>query len=324
MSEFLRGIVSSYTIQIVALGAAVLGITSGTLGSYAVLRRQALLGDAMSHAALPGIVIAYLLLGTRELAVLLLGAAVAGWLAALLMITIIRHSRIKEDTALGMLLSVFFGFGLVLLAFAQKQPSAAQAGLTKFLFGQAASVVQRDVLTMAVIGGLAIGLMLLFWKEFKLLSFDPEYAAILGLPVRLLDIGLTSLIVVAIVVGLQMVGVVLMSAMLVAPAVAARQWTDRFGVMVVLTGSFGAVAGVAGAVLSATARGLATGPMIVLCISTIVTVSLLFAPNRGVVWNWFQHQRNRRRLRAALAQGEFPDTGRTVEPRLPEQPGVQG
>lgn len=324
MNDLLTQLLSSYTLQIVGLGAAVLGITSGTLGSFAVLRRQALLGDAMSHAALPGIVVAYLLLGTRELSVLLLGAAVAGWIATLLMISIIRRSRIKEDTALGMLLSVFFGFGLVLLAFAQKQPSAAQAGLDTFLFGQAASVVQRDVVTMAVIGGVAIALLLLLWKEFKLLSFDPDYAASLGLPVRLLDIGLTSLIVVAIVVGLQMVGVVLMSAMLVAPAVAARQWTDRLGVMVVLAGSFGAVAGVAGAMLSATARGLSTGPMIVLCVSAIVAVSLLFAPKRGLIWNWVQQRHTRRRLREALQQSVDPEVGHAGEPRLPDQKGVQG
>ncbi|NJK78560.1 MAG: metal ABC transporter permease [Chloroflexaceae bacterium] len=294
----------SYTIRTVALGAAVLGIISGMLGCYAVLRRQALLGDAMSHAALPGIVLAFLLTGGRELPVLLLGAAVAGCVATLLLSAITSSTRIKEDSALGMLLSVFFGFGLVLLTFAQKQPSAAQAGLDTFLFGQAASLVQRDVITMASIGAVALTIMLLFWKEFKLLSFDPDFASTLGLPVRLLDIGLTSLIVIAIVIGLQTVGVVLMSAMLVAPAVAARQWTDRLGLMVALAGLFGALAGVVGAVLSATARGLSTGPMIVLSVSMIVVLSLLVAPNRGLIWNWLQQQRTRRRLQHAITHGD--------------------
>ncbi len=304
MLELLSQLFTDYTIRTVALGAAVLGIVSGTLGCYAVLRRQALLGDAMSHAALPGIVLAFMLTGMRELSLLLLGAAVAGWVAALVMMAITHHSRIKEDSALGMVLAVFFGFGLMLLSFAQKQPTAAQAGLDTFLFGQAASLVERDVVTMALIGGVSLGLMLLFWKEFKLLSFDPDYAATIGLPVRLLDIGLTSLIVVAIVIGLQTVGVVLMSAMLIAPAAAARQWTDRLGLMVLLAGVFGALSGIIGAIISATARGLSTGPTIVLVVSAFVVVSLLLAPNRGLVWKWVHHIRNRRRLHAAQQRGE--------------------
>lgn len=304
MFDLLYQLFTDYTIRTVALGAAVLGIVSGTLGCYAVLRRQALLGDAMSHAALPGIVLAFLLTGVRELSLLLLGAAIAGWVAALVMMAITQNSRIKEDSALGMVLAVFFGFGLVLLAFAQKQPTAAQAGLDTFLFGQAASLVTRDVITMALIGGVSLGLMLLFWKEFKLLSFDPDYGTTIGLPIRLLDIGLTSLIVVAIVIGLQTVGVVLMSAMLIAPAAAARQWTDRLGLMVVLAGGFGALSGVIGAVISATARGLSTGPTIVLVVSSFVVVSLLLAPNRGLVWKWVHHTRNRRRLQAAQQRGE--------------------
>jgi manganese/zinc/iron transport system permease protein len=304
MLDLLYQLVTDYTIRTVALGAAVLGIVSGALGCYAVLRRQALLGDAMSHAALPGIALAFLLTGVRELPVLLLGAAIAGWVATLVMIAIVNSTRIKEDSALGMVLAVFFGFGLMLLAFAQKQPTAAQAGLDTFLFGQAAALVERDVWTMALIGAVALGLMLLFWKEFKLLSFDPDYGATIGLPIRLLDIGLTSLIVVAIVVGLQTVGVVLMSAMLVAPAAAARQWTDRLGLMVLLAGVFGALAGVIGAVISATARGLSTGPTIVLTVSTIVVVSLLFAPNRGLIWSRLRHQRNRRRLRTPARQDQ--------------------
>jgi manganese/zinc/iron transport system permease protein len=305
MLDLLYQLFTDYTIRTVALGAAVLGIVSGMLGCYAVLRRQALLGDAMSHAALPGIVLAFLFTGMRELSLLLLGAMVAGWVAALVMMAITHHSRIKEDSALGMVLAVFFGFGLMLLSFAQQQPTAAQAGLDTFLFGQAASLVERDVVTMALIGGVSLGLMLLFWKEFKLLSFDPDYAATIGLPVRLLDIGLTSLIVVAIVIGLQTVGVVLMSAMLIAPAAAARQWTDRLGLMVLLAGVFGALSGIIGAVISATARGLSTGPTIVLVVSAFVVVSLLLAPNRGLVWKWVHHTRNRRRLHAAQQRGEL-------------------
>lgn len=286
--DLLITLFTDYTLRTVALGAIVLGVVSGALGCFAVLRRQALLGDAMSHAALPGIVLAFMLTGQRSPLPLLIGAAVAAWLAALLLTTIARTTRVKEDSGLALVLAVFFGLGMVLLSWLQKSPDAAQAGLKSFLFGQAAALVERDVLAMAALGLPALVLVALFWKQFKLISFDPDYAASLGMPVRAMDLLLTTLVVVAIVIGLQTVGVVLMSAMLIAPAAAARQWTDRLGLMVLLAGLFGAVAGVAGATISATARGLSTGPTIVLCIGAITLFSLFLAPNRGLVWGWLR------------------------------------
>jgi manganese/zinc/iron transport system permease protein len=190
-----------------------------------------------------------------------------------------------------MVLAVFFGLGLVLLSLLQQRPDAAQAGLQSFLFGQAATLVERDVWVMLALGIPALVLVALLWKQLKLISFDPEYAASIGLPVGALSVLLTSLVVVAIVIGLQTVGVVLMSAMLVAPAAAARQWTDRLSLMVILAGLFGALSGVVGAVISATARGLSTGPTVVLCMSAITLVSLLLAPNRGLVWAWLRGRR---------------------------------
>ena len=287
---------TDYTLRSIALGAAALGVVSGILGCFAVLRRQALLGDAMSHAALPGVVLAFMLTGSRAPLALALGAAIAGWLGALAVLTIARMSRIKEDSAFGIVLSVFFAFGMVLLTILQRSGQGGQAGLDKYLFGQAAALVTSDVITIVALGTIVLTLLVLFWKEFKLLSFDPDYAASLGYPVRALDMLLTSLMVLAIVIGLQLVGVVLMSAMLVAPAVAARQWTNRLGVMALLAGGFGALAGVTGAVISATGRGLSTGPVIVVCISVVVLVSLLIAPGRGLLWEWRHHRANRRRF----------------------------
>ena len=298
ISQLLYDLLFDYTLRTVALGSAILGIVSGALGSFAVLRKQCLLGDAISHAALPGIVIAFLITRSREPAVLMLGALIAGWLATLFMLNIIRTTRIKDDSALGLVLSVFFGMGLMLLTFTQKLPDATQAGLDKFLFGQAATLLQSDVITMAIIGTLAIVLLMTFWKEFKLITFDPEFAASLGYPVRFLDVLLTTLLVIAIVIGLQTVGVVLMSAMIVAPAAAARQWTDKLKFMVILGGLFGALAGVSGTLISGSAEKLPTGPVIVLCMSVIVMFSMLFATNRGLVWNWFRNLHNRRSLRA--------------------------
>lgn len=294
--DFINQLFFDYTIRTVALGAAVLGIVSGALGTFALLRRQSLLGDAMSHAALPGVVLAFMLTQSKAPIVLILGAAVAGVIGTALMIGITRNTRIKEDSALGIILSVFFGLGLMLLTFLQRNPTANQAGLNSFLFGQAATLLVRDVITMSAFGGVVLLLVVLFWKEFKLLSFDQDFGASLGYPMQLLDILLTSLLVIAIVIGLQAVGVVLMSAMIVAPAAAARQWTNRLGVMIIIAAVFGATAGVSGALISSLGSGLSTGPVVVLCASVIVAISLLFATNRGLLWTWFQQQRNRRVL----------------------------
>ena len=288
-----------YTLMIVAIGAALLGAVSGSLGTYAVLRRQSLLGDAISHAALPGVAIAFLLTGSKTPLILVLGAALAGWLGTLLILSIVRLTRIKYDSALGIVLSTFFGFGLVLHTLIQRTGNANQAGLDTFLFGQAATVLESDVLTIGILGGVAIIIMFVFWKELKLLVFDEGFAASLGFPIRVLDILLTSLLVIAIVLGLQAVGAVLMSAMLVAPAVAARQWTNKLSLMMFLAACFGALAGVSGTIISSSASRIPTGPTIVLCATVVVGLSIAFAPNRGLLWDWLRHQRNKQDLKVA-------------------------
>jgi manganese/zinc/iron transport system permease protein len=225
-----------------------------------------------------------------------MGATAAGWLGTLIILAIVRTTRIKEDSAIGLILSVFFGLGLVLLTFIQKQPYASQAGLDKFLFGQAAALLEKDVITMAVMSAIVFLFLMLFWKEFKLISFDPDFSVSLGLPIRKLDVLLTTLLVIAIVLGLQTVGVVLMSAMVVAPAAAARQWTDRLGLMVLLSSLFGALSGAIGAIISGTMEHLPTGPAIVVTMSFLVLFSFLLAFNRGLVWKWIREQSNRRKL----------------------------
>ncbi|MFP4437385.1 MAG: metal ABC transporter permease [Chloroflexaceae bacterium] len=305
--EYLLDLVFDYNVRNIALGSAVLGIISGALGCFAVLRRQALLGESVSHAALPGIVLAFMVFGTRASLVLLLGAALAGWLAMLSLIAIVRLTRIKDDAAFALLMSVFFGGGLVLLTIVQKSTMAGQSGLDSYLFGQAAALMTDDVLTMGGMGLLILTMLLLFWKEFKLLSFDRAFGASQGFPMLTLDVLLTALLVLSTVIGLKAVGVVLMSAMLVAPAAAARQWTNHLGLMVALAGLFGALAGVSGALISTLARGLATGPAIIVCISLLVICSLLVAPNRGLVWEWLQTHRNRQRLRAELRTLQEPE-----------------
>ena len=301
----LRELVTDYTLRTTALGAVALGITSGALGSLAVLRRQALLGDAISHAALPGVALAFLLTGSKAPLALIVGAAVAGWVGTLLIMSIVRTTRVKYDTALGLVLSVFFGLGLVLLTLIQRRPDATQAGLDTYLFGQAAALLQRDVITIGVLGAAALLVALAFWKEFKLLAFDADFAASIGMRVRAFDVLLTGLLVVAIVIGLQTVGVVLMSAMIVAPAAAARQWTDRLSVMMATSALVGALAGVTGAVVSSRVDRMPTGPTIVLCLTTLVVISLLFAPNRGLVWNRIRAHRRAAGLRLGAVLGDL-------------------
>lgn len=296
--ELLLTLLRDYTFQTVALGSALLGVVSGVLGSFAVLRKQSLLGDGVSHAALPGVVLAFLLTGNKNTEVLLLGALLTGLLATFLIVTVVKHSRIKFDSALALVMSVFFGLGMVLLTYSQKVPNANQAGLKRFIYGQASTLLKRDVILMAACGAVLLTLVVLFWKEFKLFAFDPEFARTLGFQTGRLNLLLSFLVVVTIIIGLQTVGVVLMSAMLITPAVAARQWSDRLCVMVGLASAFGAVSGVAGTLLSSAVPGLPTGPVIVVCITMIAIVSLLFAPGRGILHRMYQRHRNRVRFQA--------------------------
>ena len=311
----------------ITLGTAVLGGVCGMLGSFAVLRKQSLLGDAISHAALPGIALAFLFLGelnpfntllaelfgkifgrdfsfsvlgffiSNKSITVLLGALISGLLGTFLIRGIITKTHLKSDTALGLVLSLFFGFGMLLLTFIQKQPNANKAGLDKYLFGQAATLLASDVWLLAITGSISVIILFIFWKELKLLVFDADYTRTLGFNVKFLDILITSFIVLAIVLGLQTVGVVLMSAMLLAPAAAARQWTNKLWIMVILAAFFGAFSGVLGTAISASTTGLSTGPVIVLVASFFVLVSFIFSPERGILFKEIRKFKNRKDLK---------------------------
>lgn len=296
ITEYIKLVFTDYTLRTITLGTAILGAVTGMLGSFAVLRKQSLLGDAISHAALPGIAIAFLLTGTKDSNILLLGALISGLIGTFWIRGIIKKTHLKSDTALGLILSLFFGFGMLLLTFIQKQPNANQAGLDKYLFGQAATLIERDVWMMAIVTGICLFVLLLFWKEFKILLFDADYTKTLGFNTKTIDILITSFIVLAIVLGLQTVGVVLMSAMLLAPAAAARQWTNSLGVMVFLAAIFGAFSGVFGTAISASQNNLSTGPVIVIVASIFVLVSFIFSPTRGLLFKQIRFLKNRRDL----------------------------
>ncbi|MBW7939410.1 MAG: metal ABC transporter permease, partial [Candidatus Omnitrophica bacterium] len=260
--------------------------------------KRSLLGDAIAHATLPGVCLAYLSTGSKEPYVLLLGAITTGWLGTLCVDWIRRFSPVKEDAAIGIVLSVFFGAGILLLTTIQSMGQASQAGLDKFLFGQTASLMKRDIL---ILGGLAFFLCVvcfLAFKEFKLLCFDVEFARSIGLPVRLLETVLTTLVVAAIAIGLQMVGVVLMAALLITPAAAARQWTDNLTRMVWLSGLIGAFSGVAGSFISSLAPRMPTGPWMVVTFSILFGLSLILSPQRGYLTRLFRHTQTRTTIAA--------------------------
>ena len=291
---------SDYTFLIVATATMFLGAISGILGSFAMLRKQSLLGDGISHATLPGVVLAFLVTGSKSVSVLLMGALISGALAAFVILAVSKFTRIKFDSALAAIMSVFFGAGLVLLTLSQKIPGSNQAGLENFIFGQAATLLVSDVVTIVISAILIFAVVIAFWKQIKLYSFDPLFAKTLGYKTGFYEALLSIMLIVVIVLGIQSVGVILMSAMLIAPAVAARQWVGSLGAMVGLSALFGVVSGVSGVAISATMTGMPTGPVIVVCVSIITIISLMFAPGRGVVSRVIHRKVMKKELEANL------------------------
>lgn len=254
----------------ILLGTTLIGISSGLLGVFTFLRKQSLLGDAISHAALPGITLMFLLTHSQHPAILFSGGFIAGMLGTLFVSLITKATKLKKDAALGIVLSVFFGFGLVLLTVVQKVPVVGQAFLHRFLFGDASTLLEQDIYFIAGMTIFICLMTILFWKEFKLISFDRQYAQVLGFSTLKIEMMLTVLLVTAIVVGLQMVGVILMSALLIASAVAARQWAYSLEHMACLSAAFGGLSCIIGSTLSFAVDNMPTGPAIVLIASLLV------------------------------------------------------
>ena len=292
-------ILQSYTTQMVLLGTALLGLASGIAGTFAVLRKESLIGDGLSHAALPGVVIAFLLTGIKDIEVLITGAALSSITAAWLITITVENSKIKFDGALATILSAFFGLGMVLLTYLQSLNNAGQAGLSKFIFGQAATILARDVYITSAAALIIIVLTALFWKELKLISFDVEYTKTLQIPVTFTLILYRALLIMTIIIGIQSVGAILISSLLIAPAVGARQWTNKLGTMCILAGFFGMISAIGGTIWSTSVQKLPTGPAIIVILSVIVLFSLIFAPNRGILW---QIRKNRQSKRALLSE----------------------
>ncbi len=285
-----------YNTRIVVIGTSLLGLAAGVIGTFAYLRKRALMGDALSHATLPGIAIAFLLTGAKSTPVLLCGAVMSGILGVVTVLGLRQYTRLKEDAAIGIVLSVFFGIGVVLLSVIQQMNTGNQAGINTFIYGKAAAMLQRDATMIAATAALVITSALMLFKEFRLVCFDQAFAASRGYPVMLIDTVMMGLVVATTVIGLQAVGLILIIAMLIIPPAAARFWTERLPVMLVLSGLLGGLAGWLGSSISASAPHLPTGAIIVLCAGAMFTISMLCAPQRGLVASIVRRWTLRRRV----------------------------
>ncbi len=287
--------------------------SAAIVGSFIFLKKKALVGDAVAHSVLPGVCLGFLLAGNKNPFLLILGAFITGWLSLVIIDYIAEKSKIKEDTAIGLILSVFFGIGILLLTYIQHSGNAAQAGLDHFLFGKAAALVGNDLNIFGALAILLITGVLLFFKEFTLISFDIEFARSIGFPVRALELVLTTLTVLAIVSGIQAIGVVLMAAILITPAAAARFWTNKLKVMVVLAALFGAFSGISGAYISYIAPAMPTGPWIVMVVSIIALISFFFAPGKGILIKIISRKRMEYQIREENILKLFFQLGQEAE-----------
>ena len=307
-----------YNALVVLAGVSVLGASAGMIGAFAVLRKRALTGDALSHAALPGLCLAFLILRERHMAAMLLGALASGVAGVMILSALVRWTRIREDAAIGTVLSVFFGLGIVLSRVIQNMEAVgSKAGLDSYIFGKTTGMTRGDDLMILVAALFSLAAVVLFYKEFLSISFDADFARSLGWPVYRLDLLLMSLVALAVVIGLPTVGVVLISALLIMPGAAARFWTDRLSTLLWLAGLIGLGTGFIGTLISATVESvnLPAGPVIVLTGTGFFLLSLLFGRKRGLIarivdQRQFQRQWKQRQLLRAAYESVEATAGR--------------
>ena len=302
-----------YNATLVTIGATFLGIAAGYTGSFLFLRKRALVTDAIAHATLPGVGIAFMVLVAlggdgRNLPALMLGAAISAGLG-LIAVQGLTRTRLSEDAAIGAVLSTFFGFGIVLLTIIQNMSAGRQAGLESFLLGSTAGMLFVDAVVIVIAGAITLGVVILLARPMIAVAFDDQYAAARGIPVASVDLAAMVLAMAVTVTGLKIVGLILIVALLIIPPVAARFWTDRAPFLALLAGIFGGLSAWVGAAISATAPALPTGPIIVLVAFTIFLMSMLVAPERGMLAIFLRHRRFQRAVHIrqgllALAQGQ--------------------
>lgn len=305
---------SGYNAALVTVGAALLGVAAGSGGAFLFLRKRALVSDAVAHATLPGVGLAFMVMVAlggdgRNLFGLLLGSVLSAGIGLLTVEWITRRTRLAEDAAIGAVLSVFFGFGIVLLTIIQTMSRGRQAGLESFLLGSTAGMLFQDAIVITVGGAAAVAMVVLLRRPMTMVAFDAEFSAASGVSVRMIDLTMMGLVMAVTVIGLKLVGLILVVAMLIIPSVTARFWTDRTDWLVAIAGLAGGTSGYVGAALSASAPHLPTGPIIVLVCFALFIGSIALSPNRGVLAailrrRRFQVRVHRRQGLLSLAHGE--------------------
>lgn len=310
------------SVRYAVLASIMLGTCSGLLGSFIVVRKLSLMGDTLSHAVLPGVALGFLWTMSKNPWAIFIGATIAGLLGTVVVHWIHTTTHIKEDSAMGMVLSGFYAIGICLHTMIQHLPSGNKAGLDKFMFGQAAALSEGDLVMIAVVTGVSLLLICLFYKEFLVTSFDNAFASSIGMPAKFFHYQLMLLLAFAVVVGLQAVGIVLVSAMLITPAATAYLLTDRMHYMLVLASIFGMLSGISGAFFSYLGNSLPTGPFMIVGASTLFALALLFGPRYGIVPRWLRNLDRNKRIQIentlkAIYQvrekGDFHDDGVSLQ-----------
>ena len=307
------------SITWVVLGITLLGIGSAYVGTFSFLDKKALLGDAISHAVLPGICLGFILAGEKNPVYIVTGAFLSGALATFLSSWLKKNTKLSEDTIIATILSVFFGFGIVLLTGLQKSGNPEIAGLNSFIFGNAIGISETDLM---IYGGLSLTIIVvltLLLKEFRLMVFDPNYGKAIGFPMEAIRFLFNVLMILAVVIGIQAIGVVLMAALLITPGAAARFWTDRLNPLLILAASFSILSGILGTYISFVLPQMPTGPWVVVFLPLIALLSFMFSPKSGIVFRYFSRRNYLRKthrdhlMKALYKAKEENKNGLTIE-----------
>ncbi|HHW80002.1 MAG TPA: metal ABC transporter permease [Acholeplasmataceae bacterium] len=275
--------------QKIFIGTVILGFATGAIGLFSILRKQALIGDALSHAALPGVVLSYIIFQNRALEILLLGAFVSAIVSMGLINIINKYTKVKFDASMALILSSFFAIGNVLM-----QTIQGGHGLNRFVFGEAATMLQRDVNFILIASIITLFVSILLWRHIKLFIFDRSFYLSLGFNDKIVNTVLTLLVAIVVTISIRTIGVVLMSALLIAPAVTARLISNKFSTNFILAGIFGAVSGAIGTIFSFQIKNLPTGPIIVVSLSVILLIILLFTPKNGIISKIINDKRHKK------------------------------
>ena len=273
-----------YNTFVVAAGVAAVGCAAGVIGTFGVLRKRALVGDAAAHATLVGVALALLLTGQRDLAVLLVGGLISAMVAIVLLVLIRKFTRTRDDAATAIVLSVSFGLGITLISGMVSRGIPGSGGLERFLLGHTASLTAYDAILLGSVSAISVLCIVVGLKEATMVAFDPGFATAAGWPAATIDLVLVSLVAVMVVVGLPAAGAVLVTALVVIPPAVARQWTERIVPMLVIAGSVGLMSALLGVTISSLAVQLPTGPIVVLAATSFLIVSVFLAPCRGIIW----------------------------------------